>query len=73
MILAVYLGHGIFHPVAFLFFSRSFFRERSSALKLRGSIGKKKWCTSIVARISTAVRSGEIKKTRITFEYVHSC
>ena len=51
MILLVYLGHGMFHPVvAALFFSKSVF-GRGLELPNSGTT-EKKWRTSIVERVS---------------------
>ena len=57
MILIVYLGHGIFHPAAVSFFSKSVQNwERSEAPKLRGSIRKKVAHPSIVVRVVRRAR-----------------
>ena len=50
MILVVYLGHGIFHPVAVLVFFKSVFGKVLSS-QIEGVVLEKKWSTFSVARV----------------------
>ena len=65
MILDVYLGHRIFHPVVVLFFSTSVFGGRLKLPKLRGSIGKK------VANLYRSPRLESSKCYRFTPKHDH--
>ena len=50
ILLVVYLGHGILHPVAAAYFSPILlFREKCLKLPNWGVVLETKWCTSIVA------------------------
>ena len=51
MILAVYLGHWVFHPAAHLFLFKSFFGRGLKLPKLKNFRKNNGWCTSIVARV----------------------